>query len=102
MNFVLKHKGIQRHRFIRHVYGMYQRIALPVFVKTIHRALKYRITDMQTLERIAVLQLMEGHYQVPSAQIHQRFQNRESYIEGCFSDEVDLSDYDKMMEQDDG
>ena len=102
LSFVLKQNGIQKHRFIRRLYGLYQKIALPLFIKTIKRALKYRITDIQTLERIAILQLKEGNYEVPFVETNEELHNRESYLEGCFTDEVDLSGYDKMMEDENG
>ena len=102
LSFVLKQNGIQKHRFIRRLYGLYQKIALPLFIKTIKRALKYRITDIQTLERIAILQLKEGNYEVPFVETNEELHNRESYLEGCFTDEVDLSQYGNMMEDNDG
>jgi hypothetical protein len=102
LDFALKSMGREKHRFIRGLYGLYQKIALSLFVKTIERALKYRITDMETIERIALLLMRDGHYDMPSVQIDQDYQQRESYLEGRFSDDVDLSIYDKMMEEEDG
>jgi len=102
LSFVLKQKGLQKHRFIRSLYGLYQKVALPLFIKTINRALKYHITDIQTIERIAILQLKEGNYGLPFVETDGEFQNRESYLEGCSTDEADLSIYDKMMEDEDG
>jgi transposase len=102
LSFVLKQKGIQKHRFIRQLYGLYQKIVLPLFIKTINRALKYHITDIQTLERIAILQLKEGNYEVPFVETNEDFQDRASYLEGRLTDEVDLSGYDNMMEDEDG
>jgi transposase len=93
----------QKHRFIRQLYWLYQKITLPLFIKTLDRALKYRIIDIEAIERIASLQLRDGNYQAPVApvvQIHQDFEDRESYLEGRLSDEVDLSIYDQMMEDD--
>ncbi len=102
LSFVLAQKGIQKHRFIRRLYGLYQKIALPLFIKTVNRALKYRITDIETLERIAILQLEEGNYEMPLVEIDRELESRESYLEGRFTDEVDLSTYEKMMEDEDG
>jgi len=102
LSFVLKQKGIQKHRFIRQLYGLYQKIALPLFIKTVKRALKYHITDIQTLERIAILQLKEGNYEAPFVETNEDFQNRASYLEGRFTDAVDLSQYDNMMEDENG
>ena len=46
--------------------------------------------------------MRDGNYDMPCVQIDQDFQQRESYLEGRFSDDVDLSIYDKMMEDEDG
>lgn len=102
LDFAIKKGGKQKHRFIRGLYGLYRKIALEVFIKTVKRALKYRITDIKTVERIATLQLTAGNLQLPRPQIDQQFENRASYIEGCFADEVDLTAYDKTTEDDNG
>jgi hypothetical protein len=80
---------------------LHSKLAPLLFIKTVKRALKYRITDTETIERIAILLMREGNYDVPSVQIDQEFRDRESYLDGRFSADVDLSVYDKMMEQDD-
>ena len=98
----LKKAANKKHRFIRQLYSLYKKLATPIFIKTIKRALKYRITDTQTIERIAVLLMAEGNYDLPSAQIEVEFKNRESYLQGRFAGEVDLSVYDKLIEDDDG
>ena len=73
-----------------------------MFIKTVKRALKYRITDIKTVERIAILQLTSGNFKLPAPQIDQQLENRASYIEGCFADEVDLTVYDNITEDDNG
>ncbi len=102
LKFVLGRKGIQKHRFIRQVYGLHRKLAPGVFEKTVQRALKYRITDIQTLERIAVLLLQEGRYELPLVEVPRELLDRESYLEGCDTDEVDLSEYDWMIEDENG
>ena len=77
-------------------------MALEVFIKTVNRALKYRITDIKTVERIATLQLRAANFQLPLPQIDRQLEKRDAYIEGYFADEVDLSVYDKTEEDDDG
>jgi hypothetical protein len=76
-------------------------MALPLLIKTIQRARKYRIKDINTLERIAVLLIKEGNYDMPYAPIDSEFKDRQAYHEGRFSGHVDLSNYDKMIEDDD-
>jgi len=101
LDFAIK-KGLkQKHRFIRALYGLYRKIALEVFIKTLSRALKYRITDIKTIERIATLQLTAGHFQLPLPQIDEQLEKRAAYIEGCVADQVDLSVYDKITGDDD-
>jgi transposase len=100
--FLKTQKGVQWHQSIRALYGLYQKTTLPLFVKTIKRALKYHITDMKTVERIALLQINAAHYQLPLVEIDVNLHDRDTYREGCFSDEVDLSMYDQMMEEEDG
>jgi hypothetical protein len=102
LTFALKEKGAKsKHRFIRQLYALYKKMALPLLIKTIKRAQKYRITDINTLENIAVLLIKEGHYDMPSASIDFEFKNRQAYQQGRFAGRVDLSDYDQMIEDDD-
>jgi len=101
MNFAIKKSGKQKHRFIRQLYSLHKKLAPSLFIKTIKRALKYRITDTKTIERIAILLMKEGNYDAPPVEVDQEFRDRESYLRGRFSGDVDLSVYDKMIEDDD-
>ena len=76
LSFALKPKGTQKHRFIREMFSLYQKIALPLFIKTIRRALKYRITDIKTVERIAILHISDGDYEIPLMEIDKEFKDR--------------------------
>lgn len=89
----------QKHRFIRQLYGLYQKLAPPLFVKTIRRALTYRITNVQSLEQMAAQLLKEGNYAMTPATVDEDYINREAYIEGCTSDEPDMSEYDRLLEE---
>ena len=94
LTFAIKNGVKQKHRFIRALYGLYRKMALEVFIKTVSRALKYRITDIKTVQRIATLQLTAANFQMPLPQIDRQLENRDAYIEGYFADDVDLSVYD--------
>ena len=98
---VLKPMGLKKHRFLRQLCGLAKKLDETLFIKTIQRALRYRIDQFQTLEQIAFLLLQEGHYQLPDATVNQDLQHRASYLEGRFSDEPDLSGYDQLIEDDD-
>ena len=95
LNFALQSNGKKRHRFIRELHGLFKKLAPPLFVKSIKRALKYRIADIATVERIAVLYMQEGIYKVQTVEIDMGYKNRKAYLEGQFSDEIDLTTYDK-------
>ncbi len=102
LSFALKPKGTQKHRFIRELFSLYQKVALPLFIKTMRRALKYRITDIKTVERIAILHISDGDYEIPLMEIDKEFKDRETYHEGRLTDDPDLAIYDKMLEDDNG
>lgn len=100
MDYALEHRaGKQKHHFVRQLYGIYRKLSRELFEKTIRRAYTYRIRDIDTVERIAVLQMKEYQYQMPDAFIDDDLRNRPSYIEGCHTDEADLSVY-QIKEED--
>jgi hypothetical protein len=99
LEFALKSKkGKEKHKVIREMFGLYQKITLPLFIKTIKRALCYRITDLRCVERIALLYLTGGEGEIGPVQIDEEFQKRPAYLEGRLSDEADLSVYEKLLE----
>jgi len=103
LNFALKEQtGKQKHRFVRHLYRLYQRMSADLFEKAVARALSYRITDPDTIYRIAVLQMKESNYHVPRVHIDGEFVNRPSFLEGRFTDDVDLSHYTNIDEDENG
>jgi transposase len=102
LNFSLTLKGSkEKLKFIRQLFGLSQKITPSLFIKTIQRALKYHITDTKTVERIALLHIHEGDYEIPYAEIDEEFQQRQAYEEGRLTDEPDLSIYEKMLEKED-
>jgi len=100
LSFVKKQKGIQIHRWIRALYGLSQKLAAELFILTIQRAHKYRITDMNTIERIAVLQMKDTNQLLPAVSVDENLTQRDSYLQGCVTDDADLSVYEKMIEDD--
>jgi len=99
--FALNQNGKKRHRLIRELYRLHQKLAPELFVKSIKRALKYRITDIRTIEKIAVLQMQTGIYELNPVEIDMAYRNRQAYLEGRLADDVDLSAYD-LPEDEDG
>jgi hypothetical protein len=68
-------------------------LSLELLGKTLERARKYRITDRETLERIALLYLQQGSGQLPLVPIDEAFRERPAYQEGSLTDPPDLSLY---------
>jgi hypothetical protein len=103
LDFALKPKGTERHRFVRALFGLSQRMSSALFIRTIERALKYQITDIETVRRIALLSMGEGiEPLLPCAEVDESFREREAYVEGHLSEEPDFSPYDELLEEDDG
>jgi hypothetical protein len=101
LDFALKPKGIARHQFLRKLHGLSARITAPVFIATVERAYKYKITDIATIERIAALQITEGVERLPLAEVDEAFCLRDAYLEGRLTDPPKLWKYDQSLEQDD-
>ncbi len=103
VDFALKqHTGKRRHRYIHDLFRLQQRLSPQLFEKAVSRALAYRVTDPDTIYRIAVLQMKEATYEVPSAPIDEDFKNRPSFLEGRFTDEADLTHYTTQQEDENG
>ncbi|MEI6971678.1 MAG: helix-turn-helix domain-containing protein [bacterium] len=102
LSFALKSQGVARHRFLREVFALSGQMATALFIRTVERALRYRIISVDTLRRIAQLCLNQGEVVLPSPQVDESFRDRDAYRQGHLTDAPDFSQYDKMLEDDDG
>jgi len=98
--FAMPKSGQSRHRFVRELFRLSRKTAPTVFIQAVSRAHTYRITDPKTLENIIALKLKSSRHIPLLPEIDYELKKREAYIEGCYTDEVDLSIYDQ--EDDDG
>jgi hypothetical protein len=99
VDYVSKTPGIQRHRFLRELVALSQKMTQAVFVEAVARALRYRIVHLQTLERIAWFCMSQSEHRLPYADVDENFRQRPAYQEGCLTDEPDLSIYDQTPEK---
>jgi len=99
LDFALKPKGIERHGFIRKLFALSQKMTPALFITSIERAHKYRITSLETIERIASLCMSQGADRLPSVEIDEGFRERETYRQGQLTDPPDLSIYENMLEE---
>jgi transposase len=93
LDLVLQVKGVQRHVFLRRLLAFSQTMTPGLFLKVIQRAHHYRISTLDTIERIALLQLREGAAEWPEAQLDETYRQRPAYQEGALTDLPDLSRY---------
>ena len=99
LNFAVPKSGRSKHRFVRELFGLHRKVAPVVFIQAVERALKYRIADIGTIENIIILKLRSGGFHTALPELDPDLQNRDTYIEGRFADEADLSIYDEMEDE---
>jgi hypothetical protein len=95
VDFALQTPGIQRHRFLRELLALSRKVTQTVFVEALTRALRYRVVQMETLQRIAWLCMSQGQQPLPYVDEGEDFRRRPAYEEGFLTDEPDLSVYDE-------
>jgi transposase len=104
LDFILStESGVRyKHEFIRSLYGLSKQIAPSLFLKTLERALSYKVTSLETLERISSrLMKQDRSGDSSSSQGHDAsYTNRPAYHEGQFSEETGLSDLRRSTEPD--
>jgi len=102
LNFALKPQGVARHRFLRELFALSAQMTSALFIQTIERALRYHISSVDTLRRIAQLYLNQSETTLPSPLVDENFRDRDTYRQGHLTDAPDFSKYDKMLEEDHG
>jgi len=95
VDYVLAAPGIQRHRLLRQHVCLSQKIPQELFVQAVARALRYRVTGFETLQRIAWFCLSQNGLDLPDVEIDEEYRQRAAYLEGYITDEPDLSRYDE-------
>lgn len=96
LDFALPTKGIQRHQFIRRLLGLSRQMSVELVSQSLERAQRYRITSLETIERIAWLYLQQGiptWSGLPPAEVDVDFKERAAYQEGSLTEPPDLSIY---------
>lgn len=101
LDFALKPQGIERHGFLRKLFALSQKMTPALFLRSIERAHKYRITSLETIERIAVLSMSQEADKLPFVEIDEGFLERQAYRQGQLTDQPDLSIYENMLEAND-
>jgi len=100
VDYVLATPGIQRHRFLRELLAMSQQAPQTVFSQALERALRYRVVHLPTVQRIAWLYLSQGEH-IPDVEVDESYRQRPAYLEGEWTEEPDLSRYEKAWGEED-
>jgi transposase len=93
VDFILSTPGLLRHQFLRRLWAFHQRWSTALFLRTVERAHRYRITSLETLERIALLHLDDTA--LPDPVVDPDLEKRPAYQEGSLTETPDLSRYDE-------
>jgi len=101
LNFAL-HAGVQQQRFLRELFALSGRVTAAVFLETIERALRYRITDIETLRRIARLSISQQEFQLGGVEVDESFRERDAYQQGHLTDAPDFDLFDQMLDDPEG
>lgn len=94
VDFLLLTPGLQRHRCLRQLLALSQRMSPELFLRSVQRAHRYRIDCLQTLHRIALLHLREADGPLPLPAVDPTFIERPAYQEGSLTESPDLSRYE--------
>lgn len=102
VDYVLQTPGIQRHRFLRELLALSRKVTPAAFVEALTRALRYRVVQRETLERVAWLCMSQEPPSLSGmdVDVDETFRQRPAYQEGLLTDEPDLSVYDEPPRKD--
>jgi transposase len=93
VDLILATPGLLRHHHLRRLLALSRRMSPELFARAVERAHHYGITDLATLDNIALLLLKEGG-QLPLPSIDPSFRDRPAYREGSLTDSPNLSQYE--------
>lgn len=94
-------QAFQRHQWVRKLWALSRHMSSELFLRTLQRALKYKITSLDTIQRIAGLLLHEQAGPLPAAALDPNFTERAAYQEGFLTERPDLSIYQTSTPPDD-
>lgn len=100
LNFAL-HAGVQPQRFLRELFALSCHMTAAVFIQTMERAEHYRITDIETLRRMARLSISQQEFQLSGVEVDESFRQREAYQQGHLTDAPEFDLYDQMLDDPD-
>jgi len=95
VDFLLATPGHLRHQTLRRLWALSQRMSPELFVRSVERAHRYRIHDLQTLERITHLYLQAAPDSLPRPPVDDSFRDRPAYRDGALTETPNLTPDDE-------
>jgi transposase len=95
LDFIQKASEVrQKSKFIRDLYGLSQKMSKDLLLTTLSRALRYKVSSLEALQRISRQLLQaEGADVEETSALTQDYEQREAFKAGRFSQEQDLTDW---------
>lgn len=88
-----------RHQFIRELYALSKKVSPSIFKAALLRALKFSVYDLHILNNICTIIIRNDNYVLPETDVKYDFEERDSYIEGAYSDGPDLEKYIQINQE---
>ncbi len=92
----------QKPRYICLLYGLSKKVSGSLFIKGIERALNFRVTSIERIERILMLLMQGSLYLPPEMPCANDFENTEAYRQGEFSIESGIPELPAESEENSG
>jgi len=93
----------RKYQLTRQLFSLSLKLAPSLLIQTVIRAHRYRISDIETIERIALHLMRENSFQVEGwSDPEEDFQKRSVYLDGELSHPPDMSRYDDLLNNDEG
>jgi hypothetical protein len=101
LNVVLPTVGDRRrHRWIRELFALSRRMPQHLFLAAVERALRYGISDLETVRRIARLSIHQpGQLALFDLEVNDDLAEREAYQQGRITEAPDFSLYDELLQE---
>lgn len=94
--------AFKKYHLIRQLFSLSLKLAPVLFIQTTSRAHRYRISDIETIERIALHLMRENSFQIEGwDELEEDPRDRDVYRESEISDPPDMTRYDDLLNRQD-
>ena len=98
LDLALGTQGVPRPAFLRRLLALSRKMTPALFIQSVPRAHPYRITNLESRERIALLYLQASDAELPLADLEESFLQRAAYQEGSLTELANRSLYQEPEE----